>query len=72
MKTNRRAFLGLAAAAVAHQATKGLSGEVQPIPEDVEDGPFYVATIHPFVLAELMADKTIGATMRQLMGEEAI
>jgi hypothetical protein len=95
MKMDRRVFLGLVAAAAAHQATKGLSAEAQPIPvnfddirigqwadycpksEDEVEGPFYVGAIHPFVVAELIADETIAPVLRELMcvplsGGEAI
>jgi hypothetical protein len=103
MRINRRAFLGLAAAAAAHQATKGLSAEAEPIPVNFDDirigqwadnpstyaeytstfeveaeGPFYTGAIHPFFVADLLADETIGPALRKqlmcvpLSGGEAI
>lgn len=83
MKMDRRVFLGLAAGAVAHRATKGLAVEAQPIPvnfddirigqwadylpmvEDEVEGPFYVGTMHPFFVSDLLADETIGPELRE-------
>lgn len=95
MRMNRRTFLGLAAAAAAHQATKGLSAETKLVPvnfDDIKIGQwadffaifeaakesFYVGSIHPFFVADLIADKTIGPGLRKqlmsipLSGGEAI
>jgi hypothetical protein len=94
MTMGRRAFLGLAAAAAAHQATRGLPAIAEPIPvnyEDIRIGQwadcfpltyedhtavsdfeisegFYVGSIHPFFLEDLLLDDTIGPGLRkQLM-----
>jgi hypothetical protein len=87
MKMGRRAFLGLSAAAAMHPVTRGLPAVAEPIPVnfdntdvadfEISEGPFYLGAIHPFVIADLMADNAIAPILRELMsvplsGGEAI